>query len=113
LAFIQEFIRVAGMTHRIAILTEIIAPYRIPVFNALAKHEAIDLNVIFFRKRTYFKAVARVQGRNLFFLRILSSGGFALAVRTFCECRTFGVFKEVFPRRSFAVDTTTLPHGKR
>jgi len=38
---------VAGMTHRIAILTEIIAPYRIPVFNALAKHEAIDLNVIF------------------------------------------------------------------
>jgi len=35
------------MTHRIAILTEIIAPYRIPVFNALAKHEAIDLNVIF------------------------------------------------------------------
>jgi 1,2-diacylglycerol 3-alpha-glucosyltransferase len=47
LAFIQEFIRVAGMTHRIAILTEIIAPYRIPVFNALAKREAIDLNVIF------------------------------------------------------------------
>jgi glycosyltransferase involved in cell wall biosynthesis len=38
---------VAGMTHRIAILTEIIAPYRIPVFNALAKHEAIDLKVIF------------------------------------------------------------------
>jgi glycosyltransferase involved in cell wall biosynthesis len=35
------------MTQRIAILTEIIAPYRIPVFNALAKHEAIDLNVIF------------------------------------------------------------------
>ena len=35
------------MRHRIAILTEIIAPYRIPVFNALAKHEAIDLNVIF------------------------------------------------------------------
>ena len=35
------------MTHRIAILTEIIAPYRIPVFNALAKREAIDLNVVF------------------------------------------------------------------
>jgi glycosyltransferase involved in cell wall biosynthesis len=47
LAFVQEFIRMAGMTHRIAILTEIIAPYRIPVFNALAKREAIDLNVIF------------------------------------------------------------------
>jgi glycosyltransferase involved in cell wall biosynthesis len=29
------------------ILTEIIAPYRIPVFNALAQHEGIDLRVIF------------------------------------------------------------------
>jgi glycosyltransferase involved in cell wall biosynthesis len=29
------------------LLTEIIAPYRIPVFNALAQHEDIDLQVIF------------------------------------------------------------------
>ena len=29
------------------IITEIIAPYRIPVFNALAQHGAIDLHVIF------------------------------------------------------------------
>jgi len=35
------------MIHRVAILTEIISPYRIPVFNALAKHEGIDLKVIF------------------------------------------------------------------
>ncbi len=35
------------MTHRVAILTEIISPYRIPVFNALAKREGIDLKVIF------------------------------------------------------------------
>jgi len=35
------------MTRKTVILTEIIAPYRIPVFNALAKHEAIDLTVIF------------------------------------------------------------------
>ena len=28
-------------------ITEIIAPYRIPVFNALAQHNAIDLHVIF------------------------------------------------------------------
>jgi glycosyltransferase involved in cell wall biosynthesis len=35
------------MTHRVAILTEIISPYRIPVFNALAKHEGIDLTVLF------------------------------------------------------------------
>jgi len=44
---IQIFARVACMKRRIAILTEIISPYRIPVFNALAKHEGIDLKVIF------------------------------------------------------------------
>jgi glycosyltransferase involved in cell wall biosynthesis len=32
---------------RIVVLTEIIAPYRIPVFNALARHGDIDLHVIF------------------------------------------------------------------
>ena len=32
---------------RLVIVTEIIAPYRIAVFNALAKHEGIDLKVIF------------------------------------------------------------------
>lgn len=35
------------MKRRVVLLTEIIAPYRIPVFNALAKHEDIDLEVIF------------------------------------------------------------------
>ena len=35
------------MRRRLVILTEIIAPYRIPVFNALAQHEEIDLHVIF------------------------------------------------------------------
>jgi glycosyltransferase involved in cell wall biosynthesis len=35
------------MKRRLVILTEIIAPYRIPVFNALAGHEGIDLHVIF------------------------------------------------------------------
>ena len=35
------------MTHRVAILTEIISPYRIPVFNALGKREGIELKVIF------------------------------------------------------------------
>lgn len=35
------------MTRRLVILTEIIAPYRIPVFNALAAMEGIDLHVIF------------------------------------------------------------------
>ena len=35
------------MKRRLVILSEIIAPYRIPVFNVLARHEEIDLHVIF------------------------------------------------------------------
>jgi glycosyltransferase involved in cell wall biosynthesis len=35
------------MKRKLVILTEIIAPYRIPVFNALARRESIDLHVIF------------------------------------------------------------------
>lgn len=35
------------MKRRLALLTEIIAPYRIPVFNALAARDDIDLRVIF------------------------------------------------------------------
>lgn len=35
------------MIPRLVILSEIIAPYRIPVFNALARHREIDLHVIF------------------------------------------------------------------
>ncbi|HEX6803123.1 MAG TPA: glycosyltransferase [Terriglobales bacterium] len=35
---------------RVVILTEIIAPYRIPVFNALARTAGIDLHVIFLSK---------------------------------------------------------------
>jgi glycosyltransferase involved in cell wall biosynthesis len=35
------------MNRRVVIITEIIAPYRIPVLNALAQHDGIDLHVIF------------------------------------------------------------------
>jgi glycosyltransferase involved in cell wall biosynthesis len=35
------------MRRGLVLLTEIIAPYRIPVFNALSKHDEIDLRVIF------------------------------------------------------------------
>lgn len=35
------------MSFRLVILTEIISPYRIPVFNALARDKEIDLHVIF------------------------------------------------------------------
>ena len=36
------------MTRRLVILTEIIAPYRIPVFNALAARADVDPHIIFF-----------------------------------------------------------------
>ena len=35
------------MTRRLVILTEIISPYRIPLFNALARDRGVDLHVIF------------------------------------------------------------------
>lgn len=35
------------MKTRLVVLTEIIAPYRIPVFNALSQHREVDLHVIF------------------------------------------------------------------
>src|SRR5260370_4914691 len=35
------------MSRRLVILTEIIAPYRIPVFNVLARRAGLDLHVIF------------------------------------------------------------------
>jgi glycosyltransferase involved in cell wall biosynthesis len=35
------------MTRRVVIITEIIAPYRVPVFKALAQRKEIDLHVIF------------------------------------------------------------------
>src|SRR5438128_2253103 len=35
------------MKRRLVVITEIIAPYRIPVFNALAEREEIDLHVMF------------------------------------------------------------------
>jgi glycosyltransferase involved in cell wall biosynthesis len=35
------------MTRKTVVLTEIIAPYRIPVFNALARHSGLDLHVMF------------------------------------------------------------------
>jgi glycosyltransferase involved in cell wall biosynthesis len=36
------------MKRRLLILTEIISPYRIPLFNALAQHPEVELHVIFF-----------------------------------------------------------------
>jgi glycosyltransferase involved in cell wall biosynthesis len=38
---------VRGVKRRLVILTEIISPYRIPLFNSLAQHAEVDLHVIF------------------------------------------------------------------
>ena len=35
------------MSRRVAILTEIISPYRVPIFNALAEMSGVDLHVVF------------------------------------------------------------------
>ncbi len=35
------------MTRKLVIITEIISPYRIPLFNALAQHPDVDLHVVF------------------------------------------------------------------
>ena len=35
------------MKRRLALITEIISPYRTPLFNALAKRDDVDLHVIF------------------------------------------------------------------
>ncbi|MGB9234769.1 MAG: glycosyltransferase family 4 protein [Terriglobales bacterium] len=37
----------ADNKRRVLILSEIMSPYRIPVFNALAQHQAVDLHVVF------------------------------------------------------------------
>ena len=41
------------MSRRVVIVTELIAPYRIPVFNALARRNGIDLHVIFLSQDDY------------------------------------------------------------
>jgi len=41
------------MSRRVVIVTELIAPYRIPVFNALAQRSGIDLHVIFLSETDY------------------------------------------------------------
>ena len=46
-ALVSHVLGLCCMSLRLVIVTEIIAPYRISVFNALAKHEGIDLKVIF------------------------------------------------------------------
>ena len=44
---ISLLVRETDAQRRLTLVTDIISPYRIPVFNALARHRGIDLNVVF------------------------------------------------------------------
>ncbi len=55
------------MKRRLVMLTEIIAPYRIPVFNALAEREDVDLHVIFLSETDHSMRQWRVYSEEIRF----------------------------------------------
>lgn len=62
------------MTRRIALITEIIAPYRIPVFNALTRQTGVDLHVIFLAETDTALRKWRIYGDEIrFSYEVLSS----------------------------------------
>ena len=62
------------MSRRVVIITELIAPYRIPVFNALARRKGIDLHVIFLSENDCTQRQWRVYGDEIrFSYQVLSS----------------------------------------
>ena len=73
------------MNRKTVMLTEIIAPYRIPVFNALATHQGIDLKVIFLSETHPTLRQWRVYKMKFAsHMKCCPLGGFASAIRTFC-----------------------------
>jgi glycosyltransferase involved in cell wall biosynthesis len=72
------------MSRRIVIITELIAPYRIPVFNALAQRNGIDLHVIFLSETDYSQRQWRVYKDEIRFpYEVLSSWRRRLGRRNF------------------------------
>ncbi len=62
------------MSRRVVIITELIAPYRIPVFNALARSQGIDLHVIFLSENDSSQRQWRVYNDEIrFSYQVLSS----------------------------------------
>lgn len=62
------------MSRRVVIITELIAPYRIPVFNALARRNGIDLHVVFLSENDYSQRQWRVYKDEIrFSYEVLSS----------------------------------------
>jgi glycosyltransferase involved in cell wall biosynthesis len=62
------------MSRRVVIITELIAPYRIPAFNALAQRNGIDLHVIFLSENDYSQRQWRVYKDEIqFSYEVLSS----------------------------------------
>lgn len=54
-------------SRRVVLLTEIIAPYRIPVFNALAQNQAVNLHVIFLSETDATQRAWHIQKDEIFF----------------------------------------------
>ena len=82
------------MSRRLVILTEIIAPYRIPVFNALAEHEGIDLHVIFFAETDPTQRQWRVHKEDIrFFYEVLP--GVRRRIREHCLLLNWGTERAV------------------
>lgn len=88
------------MSLRIGVLTNIVSPYRVPVFNALAKTAGVDFEVIFLgkneRRRSWKVLLEQLQFRYSFLpgfeVNLGSYGGFVnWGVRKFLEQNSFDV----------------------
>jgi hypothetical protein len=60
---------------KIALLTEIPAPYRIPLFNALATTDGVELEVLFLAERDPRRQYPVYEHEFLFRRRVLSAAG--------------------------------------
>ncbi len=88
------------MTVRTVILTEIIAPYRIPVFNSLARRTDLDLNVIFLAETDDALRQWRIYKDEISFrYRVLPSWRWRTRNRTFLVNRgLWSALKELSPQ---------------
>lgn len=72
------------MPLRLCILTDIISPYRIPVFNALASFGGVDLQVLFLRETEQRRSWAVDLGKLQFQYTVLSGFEVPLGGRDWC-----------------------------
>jgi hypothetical protein len=102
------------MKRRLSLITEIIAPYRIPVFNALAARDDLDLQGIFLleadrslRQWQVYKSEIRSPTR---FSLPSGSDSASTTSSSIADSRT--PLRNLVPTQSSAAATTTSPPGK-